>query len=106
MYADDAFTNEYDAGYAAAVDLDLADGMLTPLDPEYHHLISDPRLSAELAELRQPCPEPTTALLDGSARARRDRRIAQRAVGAVPPALRVPMDQPIPAAAVTGNEAA
>ncbi|MBP2330614.1 hypothetical protein JOF56_010999 [Kibdelosporangium banguiense] len=77
MYADEALTDEADL----TVDLDTDDLMLTSLDPEFHHLISDPTLSAELAALRQPRPEPTTALLDGSARARRDRRVARRAMG-------------------------
>jgi hypothetical protein len=61
------------------VDLDQANLMLTPLDPEFAHLISHPRLSAQLAAVRQAGPEPTTALLDGSAREIRDARIARRA---------------------------
>jgi hypothetical protein len=67
------------AEHGTAVDLDQANLMLTPLDPEFAYLISRPRLSAKLAEVRQPGPEPTTALLDGSARAVRDARIARRA---------------------------
>ncbi|WP_433267272.1 hypothetical protein ACQPZF_01005 [Actinosynnema sp. CS-041913] len=66
-----------------------ASGVLTALDAEFHHLISHPKLSAELAELRRPQPVTTTAVLDGSARARRDRRIAQRALGSAVRVLRV-----------------
>ncbi|WP_309110268.1 hypothetical protein [Saccharothrix sp.] len=62
----------------AAID---ASGVLTTLDAEFHHLISHPKLAAELAEIRQAQPVRTTALLDGSARAARDLRIAQRALG-------------------------
>jgi hypothetical protein len=62
----------------AAID---ASGTLTALDAEFHHLISHPKLSAEFAQLHEPRPEATTSLLDGTARARRDRRIAQRALG-------------------------
>jgi hypothetical protein len=65
--------------HAADVDLDQANLMLTPLDPEFAHLISHPRLSAQLAQIRQPGPEATTALKDGTARAIRDARIARRA---------------------------
>ncbi|SMC99117.1 hypothetical protein [Kibdelosporangium aridum] len=80
MYADDdVLLDEYNADFLADVDFGQ-DTALTPLDPEFHHLVSNPRLSAELAQLREPGPEPTTALLDGSARARRDRRIAERAL--------------------------
>jgi hypothetical protein len=64
---------------AATVDLDQANLMLTPLDPEFAYLISRPRLSAQLAQVRQLGPEPTAALTDGSARAVRDARIARRA---------------------------
>jgi hypothetical protein len=65
--------------HAVDVDLDQANLLLTPLDPEFAHLISRPRLSAQLAQIRQPGPEATTALRDGSARAIRDARIARRA---------------------------
>ncbi|MFC0436623.1 hypothetical protein [Kutzneria buriramensis] len=61
-----------------SVDLDQANLMLTPLDPEFAYLISHPRLSAQLAAVRQLGPEPTTALVDGSARKARDARIARR----------------------------
>ncbi|MFC0540646.1 hypothetical protein [Kutzneria chonburiensis] len=85
--------------HAADVDLDQANLLLTPLDPEFAHLISRPRLSAQLAVVRQPGPEPTTALLDGSARAARDARVARRAeqaannVRALRPACAVPVTE-------------
>ncbi|MEU7528965.1 hypothetical protein AB0A74_24765 [Saccharothrix sp. NPDC042600] len=63
------------ADQIAAID---ASGVLTALDAEFHHLISHPSLSAELAEIRRAQPVRTTALLDGSARAARDLRIAER----------------------------
>jgi hypothetical protein len=98
MYADEALTDEVDL----TIDLDTDDLMLTPLDPEFHHLIADPQLSAELAALRQPRPEPTSALLDGSALARRDRRIAQRALGNTVRVLRAHTVSPV----TTDGEAA
>ncbi|NUT91245.1 MAG: hypothetical protein HOY78_04370 [Saccharothrix sp.] len=82
-----------------------ASGVLTALDAEFHHLISHPTLSAELAELRRPLPVRTTAMLDGSARARRDRRIAQRALGNAVRVLRVHAE-PTGAPVQAGNEAA
>jgi hypothetical protein len=47
-------------------------------DLEFQYFVSRERLSAQLAEVRRPPPVLTTALRDGSARARRDQRIAQR----------------------------
>ncbi|ALG05773.1 hypothetical protein [Kibdelosporangium phytohabitans] len=78
MYTDDESLMLDLAGLG---DLDLYGVSLTPLDPEFHHVISDPRLAAEFAALREPRAEPTTAYVDGSARARRDARIARRAHG-------------------------
>jgi hypothetical protein len=86
----------------AAID---ASGMLTALDAEFHHLISHPKLSAEFAQVHEPRPVATMSLLDGSARARRDRRIAQRALGNTVRVLNVHSD--VPAISVqTGTEAA
>ncbi|CAM4024017.1 hypothetical protein KIPE111705_36870 [Kibdelosporangium persicum] len=79
MYADDDVLPEESAELFEQERVDV----LTPLDPEFHYVISDPRLSAELAGLRESCVEPTTAFRDGSARERRDRRIAQRALACV-----------------------
>jgi hypothetical protein len=45
---------------------------------ELAHVLSTPALAAELARVRTPRPQPTTALADGSARRRRDERIAER----------------------------
>jgi len=83
----------------AAID---ASGTLTALDAEFHHLISHPKLSAEFAQLREPRPEATASLLDGTARERRDRRIAQRALGNAVRGLRVHHD----ITPVTSGEAA
>jgi hypothetical protein len=86
----------------AAID---ASGTLTALDAEFHHIISHPKLSAEFAKLREPRPEASASLLDGSARARRDRRIAQRALGNAVRVLRVHVDLPV-TPVQAGNEAA
>ncbi|MFC0439413.1 hypothetical protein [Kutzneria buriramensis] len=87
----------------AAID---ASGTLTTLDAEYHYLISHPKLSSEFAQLREPRPEPTTSLLDGSARARRDRRIAQRTLGNAVRVLSVHSDLTTTTTTQAGNEAA
>ncbi|QUQ70585.1 hypothetical protein [Kutzneria sp. CA-103260] len=91
---------------AEPTDADIAaiddSGTLTTLDAEFHHLISHPKLSAEFAQLHEPQPVKTTALLDGSARARRDRRIANRALDNTVRVLNVHHEPP----AVTGEAAA
>jgi hypothetical protein len=69
-----------------------ASGTLTALDAEFHYLISHPKLSAEFAKMREQGPAASASLLDGSARARRDRRIAQRAMGNTVRVLRVHVD--------------
>jgi hypothetical protein len=48
------------------------------LDPEFAYFVVRKPLSARLAEVRQDPPVVTSALADGSARARRDERIAAR----------------------------
>jgi hypothetical protein len=48
------------------------------LDPEFAYFVVRKPLSAQLAEVRQDLPVLTSALADGSARARRDERIAAR----------------------------
>ncbi len=84
-----------------------ASGTLTALDAEFHHIISHPTLSAEFAQLHEPRPDASASLLDGSARARRNRRIAQRALGNAVRVLRVHADLPTTTAPVqAGNEAA
>lgn len=59
-------------------DFERTTQVLSPFDPEFQYIIVRPRLSAKFAEVRMPRPEPTAALIDGSARARRDRRAAAR----------------------------
>jgi hypothetical protein len=86
----------------AAID---ASGTLTILDLEFHYLISHPKLSAEFAKLREASPAASASLLDGSARARRDRRIAQRALGNAVRVLRVHGDLAV-TPVQAGNEAA
>jgi hypothetical protein len=87
----------------AAID---ASGTLTALDAEFHYLISHPRLSAEFAKMREQGPAASASLLDGSARARRDRRIAQRALGNTVRVLRVHFDASTTAPVSTGEAAA
>jgi hypothetical protein len=48
------------------------------LDMEFQYFVVRERLSKQLAEVRQGLPVPTSALQDGSARRRREQRIAQR----------------------------
>ncbi|WP_026425048.1 hypothetical protein [Actinokineospora inagensis] len=52
-------------------------------EAELAHVLATPVLAAELAEVRRPVSPPTTALVDGTARVRRDARIAGRGAGAV-----------------------
>lgn len=70
----------------SAADALLADDVLTAglslADHELAHVLASPALAAELAEVRRPRAEPTTALTDGSARRIRDARIANRAARA------------------------
>jgi hypothetical protein len=104
-------TNDFpgidDVAEPTAAELDAIDasGTLTALDAEFHHLISHPKLSAEFAQLHEPQPMATTSLLDGSARKRRDRRIAQRAMGNAVRVLNVHSDVPV-IAVQAGTEAA
>jgi hypothetical protein len=48
------------------------------LDMEFQYFVVRERLSKQLAEVRRGLPVPTSALRDGSARRRREQRIAQR----------------------------
>jgi hypothetical protein len=48
------------------------------LDVEFQYFVVRERLSKQLAEVRQGWPVPASALRDGSARRRREHRIAQR----------------------------
>ncbi|EWM14619.1 hypothetical protein [Kutzneria sp. 744] len=91
---------------AANLDAIVAAGTLTALDAEFHYLISHPRLSAEFAKMREQGPTASASLLDGSARARRDRRIAQRALGSTVRVLRVHFDAIATAPVSTGEAAA
>jgi hypothetical protein len=95
MHAND-FPGFDDIAEPTAEDLAAFDasGTLTALDAEFHHLISHPTLSAEFAKMRERGPAASASLLDGSARARRDRRIAQRALGNTVRVLRVHVDLP------------
>ena len=72
---------------AAGADQDVNSGrwsesstsLWCPLDPEFQYFVVRERLSAQLTQVRQGVPVPTSALRDGTARARRDRRVAARA---------------------------
>ncbi|WP_445184432.1 hypothetical protein ACTXG6_39590 [Pseudonocardia sp. Cha107L01] len=48
------------------------------LDMEFQYFVVRERLSKQLSEVRQGLPVPTSALRDGTARRRREQRIAQR----------------------------
>lgn len=63
------------AGYLVHDVFDTTPGLP---EGELAHVLSTPTLAAELAQVRRPRPEPTTALADGSARRRRDERVAAR----------------------------
>lgn len=68
-----------EAGFPeSVVDVLRDDEVLTAADPEFSLVVTSPVLSAEWALVRATRVRPTAALADGSARSRRDSRIAWR----------------------------
>lgn len=88
------------------IDFEQTTQVLSPYDPQFEYMIVRPRLSAKFAEVRQPRPVPTSALIDGSARARRDCRAAARGVVLPTPAERRCTLQPATASRIRASSPA